>query len=137
MLNQLKWKFVRFMYGRYGIDKLNTAILIFIFTLQVIQILIRNSLLNAIVFILFMGLFYRVFSKNIYARQKENQKFMEYSHSVASKWNLLMRRVKEIRTHRYRTCSECNTILRLPIKRGHNKTRCPKCKNTMDVRIYL
>lgn len=137
MLNKLKWKFIRFMYGRYGVDKLYMASAIFLIALQVLQIFIRNPFLSIITFILIIWMFFRVFSKNISARQRENQFFLKFTGIVKSKWRMFIRRMKDLSSHRYRKCSECKTTLRLLRKRGTHKVRCPKCGHLLNVKIWF
>ena len=137
MLSKLKWKFVRFMYGRYGVDELYTAGLVLFLILQFIQIFTRQPILNVATLIIIILMFYRVFSKDILARQKENKKFLMIKRKAQSKWKMFIRRVKDIQSHRYRKCSSCNTTLRLPRKTGPHKTRCPNCGHAFEVKIWL
>lgn len=125
------------MYGRYGVDALYTASVFLFIILQVFQLFIRQPFLNIVSLILMIWMFYRVFSKDILARQKENQKFLKFARLVKSKWTMLFRRMKDIKSHRYRKCSECKTTLRLPRKRGTHKTRCPKCNHLFEVKIWI
>lgn len=143
-LNNLKWKFARFMYGRYGVDQLYIAGGMLFVVLQLLQIFLKSSILNLILIIFMSWLVYRVFSKNIAARQAENRKFLELSWKVKArwskvqpKWNLFVRRIQDIKTHRYRKCPECDTTLRLPRKRGTHKARCPKCRHLFEVKIVI
>lgn len=125
------------MNGRYGIDKLYIASVILFLVLQVLQIFIRQPFLNVVTLIMIIWMFYRVFSKDILARQRENQKFLKFKRLVKSKWKMLIRRIKDIDSHRYRQCSECKTTLRLPRKRGTHKARCPKCSHLFEVKIWI
>jgi len=137
MFNKLKWKFAKFMYGRYGTDHLYIAGGILFIVLQLLQIFINIPLLNLISFIFILWLFYRVFSKNIVARKAENQKFLQFVQFIKSRWKMLVRRAKDINSHRYRQCPRCETILRLPRKRGQHKTRCPKCDHLFEVKVWI
>lgn len=137
MLNKLKWRLTRLMYGRYGVDQLYIASIIFFIVLQILQIFITIRFLNIASWALIIWTFYRAFSKNISARQAENKKYLKFIGFIKSKRNLFIRRIKDIGTHRYRKCSECKTILRLPHKRGKHKVHCPKCSHVSQVRIWL
>lgn len=137
MLNQLKWKFQKFMYGRYGVDQLYIAGGLLFLVLQILQIFMEIPLLNLLLVIFILWLFFRVFSKNTVARQTENQKFLKFSQSVQSKGQNLIQRFRDISTHRYRKCPECETTLRLPRKKGTHKTRCPRCNHSFKVKIWV
>lgn len=137
MFNKMKYQLARFMFGRYGVDELSRTSLIILIIVQLFQLFIQHPLLNSLVLLMIVWLFYRMFSKNILARQKENQRFLTFTRSVKTKWKLFIRRMTDIKTHRYRQCTTCKTILRLPRKRGRHKTRCPKCSHSFDVTIWI
>ena len=117
----------RFMYGRYGTDQLNMALII---TSLVLSLLINilsyffaGSLVFSIIYLvaslliyalLFFAIF-RIFSRNIYKRRRENQKFL-------NGWN----RISD-RKHRYFRCPQCHQTVRVPRHRGKINIRCPKC----------
>jgi len=137
MLNNLKWKFARFMVGRYGVDQLYIASAILFIVLQVVQLFVRSPFLSVLIFGLVIWTFYRAFSKNIYARRKENQIFLKFTRAVKAKGKLFIRRIRDIGSYRYRKCSACHTTLRLPRKRGQHKVRCPKCGHLLEVKIWI
>lgn len=125
------------MYGRYGTDQLYIALAVIFIILQLFQLFAQNPLINIASLALIVWMFYRVFSKNITARQAENQRYLRLSKKVKTKTHLWFRKVKEIRTHRYRQCPECHTTLRLPRKRGSHTVRCPQCEHAFEVKITL
>lgn len=137
MLDKLKWRFTRFMYGRYGVDQLYITSGIIFIVVQLLGIFIDIPLLQFLSLILIIWTFYRAFSKNISARRAENQKFLKFTSTVKSKWKLVIERIQNIKTHRYRKCPECNRTLRLPKKRGAHKVRCPECEYLFDVKIRI
>lgn len=137
MFDKLKWKFAKFMYGRYGFDQLYITGGIIFLVLQLLQIFVHIPFLN-IISLTFIGwVFFRVFSKNITARRAENQKFLNAIQFIKAKWKGLSRRLQDIKTHRYRKCPNCKTTLRLPRKRGTHKTRCPRCNHLFEVKIRI
>lgn len=135
MIEKLKWKFSRFMVGRYGTDSLYNAIAILIIGLLVLHIFTDNIALNIVAVVLIVWMFYRVLSKDIVSRRRENTLYVRYANKVKNKARIQIRRIKEFRTHRYRTCSNCKTTLRLPLKRGIHTTVCPKCGHSNKVTI--
>lgn len=137
MLKKLLWKFAGFMYGRNGVDQLYLASGILLFVLLILQVFIESVLLSMLSTALIVWTFYRFFSKNRMARQAENRKFMQFIGRIQAKTKLPVRRVKEIKTHRYRKCQNCETTLRLPRKRGKRKVRCPRCSHVNEVNILL
>lgn len=118
----------RFMYGRYGSDQLNMAILVAAvlvsLTNSVLTVFLREStvysgivapILSVTVYGLLIYSFFRMFSRNIYKRQRENRRFTQ-----------LWMRLKD-RNNRYFRCPNCKQTVRVPRGRGKICIRCPKC----------
>ena len=116
------------MYGRYGSDQLNMAILVAAvlvsLTNSVLTVFLREStvysgivapILSEIVYGLLIYSFFRMFSRNIYKRQRENRRFTQ-----------LWMRLKD-RNNRYFRCPNCKQTVRVPRGRGKICIRCPKC----------
>ena len=71
----MNW-FRRFMYGRYGSDPLNTALLLLALVLMLVGELVSFRILVLCAVALLVLCYFRMFSRNISARYAENQKFM-------------------------------------------------------------
>lgn len=136
-MNKLKWKFSRFMIGRYGADSLYQATVILVVILQLLHFFTRSSSLNFISLILIIWMLYRVFSKDIVARRQENTFYVGLANKVKKRARIWWRQIKEIRTHRYRQCEQCHTVMRLPRKRGTHTAKCPKCGHVNEVKIMF
>ena len=138
-MNNLRYKLMTFMQGRHGNDKLNTGILILYCIIALIRILIRGAAgritLSVIMAVLLAVWVFRTFSKNIYARERENSVFCNWIYKIRPRAVLLKDRIKDIKTKRYRTCPHCKEVLRLPKRKGKHSVRCPKCGGVFDVRI--
>ena len=61
-----------FMIGRYGIDDLYKVLLVIYTILILINIFIRSKIIAVIEVLLIIIMIYRILSKNIYQRRKEN-----------------------------------------------------------------
>ncbi len=117
----------QFMYGRYGSDQLNMALLIAAVVLSILNSIFSAifrgnaamSIISLVVSLLIYALFgyqlFRTLSRNIYKRRRENQRFM-----------LLWNRLRD-RNHRYFRCPQCRQTVRVPKHRGKINIRCPKC----------
>lgn len=128
-------KLARFMRGRYGIDQMYYALVAVAFVLLFSNLFIRSAILEVILWIIIVWTLYRAFSRNIYRRQAENQKFLRIWNPLKAQGSLTMRRIKDVRTHRYRRCPHCQKILRLPRKKGTHSVTCPVCHNTFKLHI--
>ena len=82
----------KFMYGRYGVDALSMNIIIFGLLLSIFSSFNRYfSILSAIVFIY---AYYRVFSRNINKRYRENQKFLKIVEPITTRFKRIRMKAK-------------------------------------------
>ena len=125
----------RFMYGRNGVDQLNralaTAYLILFFVGMLISNLLKSNAL-AYVFtvlenILVLILLFRTFSKNLYKRRAENQRWVNWWWKIKSN-NAGAKARHTDKDHKYFTCKQCKTICRVPVGKGKIIITCPKCR---------
>ncbi len=136
-MNNLKDKLVRFMAGRYGVDQLYNALIIVCFVLAVINAFIGSTIIYTLMTLFLFWSFFRPLSRNIYKRRAENEKYLKLIKPIKSKISLTIRRIKEIKTHRFRKCPKCKKVLRLPRKKGKHTVVCPCCHNEFEVRVLL
>mgnify|MGYP000188373379 CR=1 FL=1 len=134
-MGNFKSKLAGFMYGRYGMDEFSQFLFAFYLILALFNLFIRSNIINILIYVIILVMFFRVFSRNIYKRQNENQKFLKLWKPVKAKTSLTFRRIKEIKTKRYRKCPHCKSVLRLPRKKGKHKVDCPRCHREFEVRI--
>src|SRR5690554_3970064 len=117
-MGSFRERLMRFMYGRYGADQLNIALLIVYFLLLLINMFARTPVIIVLMYVVLFWSLFRSFSRNIHARQKENRFFLKLWNPIKSEINLTLRKMREVRTHRFRRCVRCKTVLRLPRKTG-------------------
>lgn len=138
---RIRDRIASFMYGRYGNDKFNTALLVLYLIMAVVNVIIRNLYATSAFFLLQWAIFaiviFRMFSRNIQARRRENEWFQRNFAGVIGWFKLLCRRVRDIRRKRYRRCPHCRAVLRLPVKRGKHNVKCPSCKTDFKVNIMF
>ena len=110
----------RFMMGRYGSDKLNTALLIASIVICLISAIVPLTMVKLVAMVLCYGLMFwaisRMFSRDTYKRYQENRKYLQ-----------LVERIKD-RQHRYYDCPRCRQQVRVPRGKGKISITCPKCK---------
>ena len=70
----MREKFYRFMQGRYGQDQLSRFLLILDLIFLIANIFLRSSILSAIILIVIIFIYFRMFSRNHAARYKCKQK---------------------------------------------------------------
>jgi hypothetical protein len=134
-MENFKDKLARFMYGRYGVDQLYYALIVAYLVLIVANALIRSASIDILMWAILILTIFRVLSRNVYKRRMENEKFMKIWNRVKAKGSLIIRRIKEIKTHRFRQCPHCKRVLRLPRRTGRHTVICPCCHNEFELRI--
>ena len=117
---QLSRNFRRFMEGRYGNDKMNSAILVTALVVVILAGLIRipliNLLLHGVAYVLMFWSISRTLSRNTYKRYEENRRFLR-----------LLDQIKD-RDHRYYNCPNCKQTVRVPKGKGKIAITCPRCR---------
>lgn len=110
----------RFMQGRYGSDKLNSALIWMAFGAFLISSLIPVPLVKLIVLPIYYGLLgwavFRMLSRNTYKRYRENCRYLRF-----------LDRLRD-REHKYFDCPRCHQPVRVPRGKGKIAIHCPKCQ---------
>ncbi len=120
--------FQRLMAGRYGVDTLGNAMLAACVVLVVAARLLRLGWLDLIAVLVLLLCYYRTFSRNIQARYRENQKFCAAVQPLRKWFGGMWQRFRDRKTHRYYSCPNCGTTLRVPKGKGKINISCPKCR---------
>lgn len=142
----LRERIAEFMCGRNGIDSLYHFIFWIIILLTFISFFVETWVLPTISSLLLIYNIYRVFSKNVYHRQKENQIYLSclgkirktyqrIKRKITGKIALLKNKWNDRHTHIYKKCPKCHNTLRLPKIKGKHTAACPCCDNRFDVKI--
>ena len=134
-MGKFKNKVAGFFYGRYGNDTLNkflTAIyLVWLIAFTIVDIFVKSIVFSIVGWVLTIILFVivtsRMMSRNIVKRRRENEKFCGF-------FKLRRNKFRDRKTHVYRKCKSCKSVLRLPKAKGKHFVVCPKCKNRFQVK---
>ena len=145
-------KLRQFMYGRYGNDTLNNALLILWLVLNIFNNLIFRSFVVRIFLLLIVGvIIFRVLSKNIEQRTKENQLFLRYYYmvkpylqkikpwwqGVVGWFKLQQKKFRDRKTFRYLKCPYCKASIRVPFVKGKHSLYCPRCNEKFKTNIII
>lgn len=136
MMN-LRDKISKWMYNRYGLDKLSYALLVTYGAVAIMNLFLRSKVISYVAVVIIVYVLFRMHSKNIIKRQTENNLFEKYYKKLKAFSQLQIRRIKEIKTHRFRRCHNCKTVLRLKRKAGIHTVDCPRCHQEISVRIWF
>lgn len=161
-----RW-FASFMKGRNGLDYFGYMLSWIYLALMLIQIIVgifsaaASFIMSIFMWALFFYMMFRIFSKNIRARSKENAAFTKfwvktpfgkknagrfdrfggyngYGYDYTDRTGEPKKKSKKLprdKDHVYRTCPECKANIRLPKKKGAHSVRCPRCSTLFDVKI--
>lgn len=110
----------RFMAGRYGSDKLNTAILMAALVLVLVYTFVPFGVVKLVLwiisYVLMIWAIFRMLSRNTYRRYQENRRFLQFVDGIRD------------REHRYYNCPNCHQRVRVPRGKGKISISCPKCR---------
>ena len=129
----MKVKFYRFMQGRYGIDQLNSFLMIVCVICFIVNMFIGSIVLTFIAYGTWLFVIFRMFSKNIYARNRENDKYLNFF-SPLSRWLKLKLMSKQDPSNKYFSCPKCKQMVRVPKGHGTVVVTCPNCQNKFEKR---
>ena len=129
----MKEKFYRFMQGRYGIDQLNSFLMIVCVICFIVNMFIGSIVLTFIPYGTWLFVIFRMFSKNIYARNRENDKYLNFF-SPLSRWLKLKLMSKQDPSNKYFSCPKCKQMVRVPKGHGTVVVTCPNCQNKFEKR---
>ena len=121
-------RIARFLYGRYGSDQLNIALIIFSLVISIVMRFTPVWSLGYLCYILLGFSVFRMLSRNIEARRKENLMFLKIVWPFKNWTQYTSRKVKD-KTHKYYKCPKCKAVLRVPKGRGKIQITCTKCKH--------
>ena len=120
------------MYGRYGSDQLNIALIILAVALMIILRVI--AAFTNFIWIIYLDwipilwALFRMLSRNIQKRRLENEKFMKLWGPVQSRIKYGAEKFRMRKAYKYFNCPNCGAHLRVPRQGGKTlAVNCSKC----------
>lgn len=129
-----RYRLMQFMSGRYGSDSLSNTLLISAVAVSFINLFLRWGLLQFIVYLFIIYAFFRMLSRNMEARRRENRWFTEKLGFIKKQKEIYETRRAD-KFHVYKKCPACKAILRLPHRIGEHTTVCPRCGKEFKVKV--
>lgn len=130
-----RYKLMQFLSGRYGVDTSFYVLFILSAILAFLNCFLRFWPLQIVVYAITFYAIFRMFSRNINARTKENRIITGWIFKMKNNMAIARSRKADV-THIYKKCPNCKATLRLPRRKGKHKTVCPKCSKEFSVRVY-
>lgn len=123
----MRQKIRNFMMGRYGHDQLNRFLMILALITVLLGMVVAWKLFSILTFALLVLAYFRMFSRNIAARRRENEMFLARTAGVRKRLLLGKRQWQDRKTHVYFRCPCCGTGLRVPKHKGAIIVKCKYC----------
>lgn len=121
----------RFLYGRYGNDQLNSALIVLYLALYVVYAVTRVGLLYWLSLAALAAALFRLLSRNPVRRREENARFLRLLGPL-TKWYRLHRTIRRDKEHCYFKCPSCGQQLRVPRGKGKITVTCRGCGATFQ-----
>lgn len=132
---KFKEKVAQFMYGRCGTDQFSRFLLILTLTLIVLSWFFNGviqSIFSLLSIVSLVYCYYRILSKDIYKRQKENAWYLKKERAFLSWFRSLKDRWIQRKDYKFFRCPSCRTLLRVPKGKGKILLTCRKCGNRFE-----
>lgn len=123
----------RFMAGRYGGDKFNLVLLAAGLVLSLFGSFFFRPL-YLIADVLYVYALFRIFSRNLQARQRENLAFLKVWTPVEGWFRLQKQKFSQRSAYKYFKCPNCKQQLRAPRGRGKIEVTCQKCRHVFQTK---
>lgn len=120
-------KMQSFMYGRYGVDELNSFLSVGSLIFIVLDLFLGTGIFSGLGIAMWLYSIFRMYSKKHDKRHRELEAYQKLAGPVKSWWHLCRRKWSDRKTHRYYKCSQCKTSMRVPKGKGKIKIHCPNC----------
>ena len=127
-VEKMKDKFLRFMYGRYGVDQFSKCLVVFGILFLLLSGFTRNG---GIFYLLSLAIlvysYFRMFSRNHSKRYAENQLYLKYTAGIRKKISAIRYGFSQRKHYHIYKCPSCGQKIRIPRGKGKIEIRCPKC----------
>ncbi|MDO5117307.1 MAG: hypothetical protein Q4D34_02350 [Eggerthellaceae bacterium] len=129
--NNLRIRYSEFMVGRYGMDKLNWALLVAAIVVHVIYRIFGFFVIRVICWVLLIVMIVRFISRDHGSRTKENIWWEGKSKEITAAIASADRSWRDRDTTLYFNCEGCKTKLSVPRGKGKVRVVCPNCGQEM------
>ncbi len=127
-------KLVDWLQGRQGPDDLAVFSVNLAIVIVLVNLFLHVSWLGIVALLLVAYSLFRIQSKNLGARARENETFLKllgparpWVQNPSAAWG-------ELRAYKHVRCTSCKQKVRVPRGKGKLRVTCPKCRTKFEVR---
>ena len=117
----------RFFNERNGADALSCFLIGVAFFLVILFLIAQWNYLTLIALIPIGFAIFRILSKNLERREKENEAFVRFFRTLSGRCRLTRDRFRDRKTHVYFRCGCCEKWIRVERGQGEVEVTCPGC----------
>ncbi len=117
------------MVGRYGQDQLGRFITFLALVILLVNLFFKRASLPSLALVLIIYSYYRIFSRDINARYRENQKFLDAVEPLRRTIFTSKTRYNNRKTYKYIKCPTCKLKMKVPRGKGKIRVTCKSCGN--------
>ena len=129
---KMKMNLIHFMEGRNGADHLGMFTLLSGLILSLFSSVFGLPVLTFLGLALYLLTLYRMFSRKLEARMKENQKYLEITGKYRTKTRQFFLRMRNRKQYKYFRCPKCRVLLRMKRGSGQKTITCARCGHQFD-----
>lgn len=140
-------KLSAFFAGRNGMDQLGIFLFLIYSIMMLTNVFVKSNAIDIVIFILIFISLFRILSKNITSRQRENLLFLTIVSKVKNLFkSKKIKKIKKIKPKKkksikkngkvyvYKTCPICQNTLEVRKIKGERYVYCSKCKNEVLIK---
>lgn len=133
-LQRLQWRMAQAMQGRRGADGLANFSMLVGIILMFVSLIPHMGWLSWLALAAIIYACFRCYSKNIAARQRENDAYERIAAKPKKQLRLLVKKWQNRKTTLYFKCKGCGQPLSVPRGKGTLRVVCPKCKTETKIK---
>ncbi len=121
------YHFFQGRYGAYGTDRLTRVLLVIAAGLLVMSFLTPFGFLYYIAFAILFYCYFRMLSRNIPSRYRENEAFVKFTDRIVNFFKGIGTNSGNNKSFHIYKCPKCGQRIRIPKGKGKIAVRCPIC----------
>lgn len=131
-MDDLQQKMVEWGRGRNGVDELSSSCTNVAVLLVIIDLFAHTSWLSIVALVLLGYSWFRISSKSIPSRRKENASYVKTAGPVVPWLVNPISAARENKDYKHLSCPSCGQRVRIPRGKGKVRITCPKCHERFE-----